>query len=264
MKSMLLPVLLVCALAASCGKSRQNKPSSVEPPPAPSAELDAPAPTPSASQAAVLLPCERPKPAPNALLDDFEDGDAVLALVAQRNGSWFVATDGTSGGKSHPGAGPANPERLVPARCDSLFALHFSGQGFVIWGAVAGAVLHFDQKSVPVDLSAYQGIRFWIKKGFQHTGVLRLNVDDAATHPDGGQCAEPALRGRTACWNSYGLDMPLLDADWEERRVPFSSLTQKLPEPSPRPLDTAHVHRVSFKASPGNTYDVWIDDISFF
>lgn len=254
------PVLLVCALVLGCSKSRSEKPKPVEPTPAPSAEAQQEAPV----QDPVLPPCQRPRPPALALLDDFEDGDATLALVAQRNGSWFVATDGTNGAKSRPPPGPANPERLVPARCESLFALHFSGQGFVTWGAVAGAVFRFEQKAEPVDLSAYQGIRFWIRRGFQHAGVIRLNLDDAATHPDGGQCAERAVPGRTRCWNSFGIDMPLLSEDWEERRVLFSELAQKIPEPAPQPLDTAHLYRVSIKASPGNPYDVWLDDLSFF
>jgi hypothetical protein len=264
MKSTRLATLLVFALALGCGKTRTAKPKPAEPPVEPAAESSAATVDARLVPDPVVPPCQRPKPAPSALLDDFEDGDGTLSLTSGRNGSWFIATDGTNGAKSRPGVGPANPERLVPARCDSLFGLHFSGQGFVTWGAVAGAVLHFEKRSQPVDLSQYRGIAFWIKRGFQHAGVLRLNLDDAATHPDGGQCSEPVVSGRTACWNSYGLDMPLLSEDWEERRVLFSELTQKIPEPSPRPLDTAHVHRISIKASPGNTFDVWLDDISLF
>lgn len=259
---------MIALLLIACGKSsRRSHPTPIatnteEPP----ASVEAPAPIaqrPAALPEAVPDPCSQARPLAENIIDDFEDGDAALAVVAGRNGSWFVATDRTPSARTIPAEGPANATRLAPARCDSLFGLHFEGAGFVQWGTVIAATLRFDQRAQPVDLSAYQGVRFWVKVGPTHQGVVRFNVDDVTTHADGGRCRVNDS-GAHACWNSFGVDMPLLLADWQEKRVDFASLKQRVSASPPAALDASRVYRLSFKTSPGNAFDVWIDDVSLF
>jgi len=255
-------------VVTACGKSprrsqRTREAASVEEPqpsgdaPAPIVEHPAPLPDPTPD------PCRQPRPLAEQLIDDFEDGDAALSAVSGRNGSWFVATDHTAGGRMIPAEGPANATRLAPPRCDSLFGLHFEGTGFVQWGTVVAATLRFEQRAQPLDLSAYQGVRFWVRVGPAHQGVLRFNVDDVTTHADAGHCRVNDS-GAHACWNSFGIDMPLLTADWQEKRVDFASLKQRVGASPPAVLDASRVYRLSFKTSPGNAFDVWIDDVSLY
>lgn len=257
---------LALALLLVAGCKRENKAKRrVEASAANSAAL--PAASPSAAQDASAESTGKPRcPKPDAgrsSIDDFEDADSGTGLFPGEGGSWFIATDKTKGGRVSPAEGPANPARLEQQRCGSVFAMHFSGDGLREWGAVLAATFRYDQKSMPVDLSAYAGVVFWLRAGPSHAGLLRFDVDDGFTHRDGGQCSEAADAERR-CWNSFGFEMPVLGDDWEEHRIRFDSLTQKFPESEPRPLDLKNVHRVSFKASPGNSFDVWIDDVALF
>jgi hypothetical protein len=202
-------------------------------------------------------------PAPTDLVDDFEDGDGILPKIGSRNGSWYIATDGTVGAVVRPPLGSANPEHLVPPRCQSNFAFHFNGRGFTTWGAVLGLNFRFDQEVLPVDLSAYRGIRFWARAGEQNGCALRVAIDDASTHPSGGRCSKIVGHERP-CWNSFGVDISALSRDWSELFIPFSDLTQKGTEPAPTPLDLTHTYQLTFKMSPANPFDVWIDDVALF
>lgn len=252
--------LVLCGIAA-CSKAppaRQQVPSVSQGPTAPvESESSAPGaapPTPPPCPPSAAVP-------PEQMLDNFEDGDSELLPFAGRNGAWFVANDQTPGASIHPAAGPANPERLEVPRCSSLFALHFTGDGFVSWGAVIGVTLRFDKAPLAVNWSNYRGIHFWVRSTEKRAGVLRFNVDDAQTHPNGGRCYKPVTKEKD-CWNSFGIDLPVLSADWEERTIGFDSLTQKYPVPSPTQLDLTQIYRISFKTSPGNPFDLWIDDVS--
>jgi Carbohydrate binding domain (family 11) len=236
----------------------------------PSADVEGSAPPIESASSAPLTVTPTPPPcapsaaiSPDKLLDDFEDGDSELLPFAGRNGAWFVANDQTPSASIHPAAGPANPERLEVPRCSSRFALHFAGEGFVTWGAVIGVTPRFDKVPEPVDWSAYRGIHFWVRSSEKRAGVLRFNIDDAQTHPNGGQCYKPASKEKD-CWNSFGVDLPVLSSDWQERSISFDSLTQKYPAPKPSKVDSTKVFRISFKTSPGNPFDLWIDDVSLF
>jgi len=245
--------LLALALTG-CGKTEPRKKAA----PPPEAEASA-APAPEA-KSPPPDPCERP---PGLLvLDNFEDGDNTAIPLQGGTGGWFISTDGTANGVIYPPLGPANPERLQPPRCGSSFALHLRGQGFRTWGAVVSVTPRFQRKAQPVNLGEYRGMRFWVRAGNGQLGALRLKIDDANTHPDGGRCA--ADGGSGGCWNAFGIDMPTIDADWQEKVVLFDSLTQSIPESAPQALDRANIYTIGFRVSPGNPFDIWIDDPSFF
>lgn len=209
-----------------------------------------------------LDPCTS-EPEAGDLLDDFEDGDNLLPRVGERNGSWYIAGDGTVGASIRPPVGSATPERIVPPRCQSNFGIHFAGRGFAAWGAVLGLNLRFDQAVLPTDLSGYRGIRFWARASEQNGCALRVGIDDASTHPNGGTCSKMAGQGHP-CWNSFGVDIPTLRPDWAELFIPFNALTQKNVEPAAAPLDLSHTYQLTFKVSPTNPFDIWIDDVGFY
>lgn len=223
---------------------------------------------PPALTASAVVVDPRPRcPQPSAdsleLIDDFEDGDNALPRLAGRSGNWYVATDGTRGGTVRPATGPANPERLRPPHCDSNFAIHFAGSGFTTWGAVLGATLRFDKTALPADLSGYTGIRFFARASESHTGVLRVSIDDASTHPNGGTCARTTAPGEE-CWNAFSIDLPSLSEDWEQHFIHFDKLAQNSPRSVPILPNLKQVYVISFKASPGNTFDLWLDDVGLF
>jgi len=243
-------------LVMSCGKTDPKKQAA----PAPEAEVSAT----RAPQAKLppADPCERQ---PGLLvLDNFEDGDNTTIPLQGGTGTWFVSTDGTKDGIVHPAAGPANPERLQPQRCNSTFALHLKGQGFATWGAIVSVTPRFQRKAQPANLSEYRGIRFWVRAGSSQLGAVRFKIDDVSTHPDGGRCTADAGESGGGCWNAFGVDMSTIDGNWEEKIVPFDSLTQSVPESTPRALDRANIYTIGFRLSPGNPFDLWIDDPAFY
>jgi hypothetical protein len=126
-----------------------------------------------------------------------------------------------------------------------------------------GATLRFDKTALPADLSGYRGIRFWIRATEAHSGVLRVGVDDASTHPNGGRCARATAPGEE-CWNAFSVDLPTLSEEWEQHFIAFDKLTQKHPRAVPAVIDLKQIYLISFRASPGNTFDLWLDDVGLF
>jgi hypothetical protein len=93
--------------------------------------------------------------------------------------------------------------------------------------------------------------------------VLRVSIDDASTHPGGGVCTRATAPG-DECWNAFGVDLPVLSGSWQQHFLRFDEMTQKGPREVPGKLDSKRVYLISFKASPGNLFDVWIDDVGLF
>jgi hypothetical protein len=261
---------LAC-LAVSCGKekpAKETNTSAVAAPVIAASSAEATAPTADPEQVKVRFVVPHMVRCGGAvehddILDDFEDGDGLLPRIGDRTGSWYIASDGTPGGTVRPAVGAASPERLAPARCQSSFATHFTGRGFTAWGALLGVNLHFDQVESTANLSDYRGVRFWARAGEQNGCALRITLDDVSTHPAGHRCSKAPDQGRP-CWNSYGVDIPTLSNEWTELAIPFSEMTQKIPESTPVPLDLKHIYQLVFKMSPTGPFDIWIDDVAFF
>jgi hypothetical protein len=188
------------------------------------------------------------------LLDDFEDGDAVLDDAHALHGVWYVANDGT--GTQVPSVRDEPSQLLVGGGGTTVspnYALHTSGQGFAHWGAFVGARFNATGSHVcTYDISGYTGLQLSVKG----EGSMRINLGTLGTTPivDGGACTA------TAC-SDYGFSVPLT-SEWEAISVPFTDLTQP-GWASPATWEPADALRISFWAERGD-FDFWLDDIRLY
>ena len=188
------------------------------------------------------------------MVDDFEDGDALLDKNHALHGVWYVANDGT--GTQAPSVMDPPSQLLVEgegATASPGYALHTSGEGFTRWGAFVGARFNATGSHVcTYDVSGYAGLQLSVKG----EGSLRINLGTAATTPivDGGACTA------TAC-SDYGRSVPLA-AEWQAITIPFTELSQP-GWASPAAWEPANALRISFWAERGD-FDIWLDEIRFY
>jgi hypothetical protein len=191
------------------------------------------------------------KDAPEGWIDDFEDGNNQLAMLAGRNGYWWTAQD--SNGST------IEPQKFAVADggASSPKAAHFKGTTSSengAWGINFG--VNFRSDKAPYDGSAYAGISFKAKVGPGSTKKLRFKIGDINTHQDAGLCK--------SCWNHFGQDITLTE-QWQEYKVLFSETKQAdgWGEPRPATITTDKLWNLDFSVGPGATYDVWVDDVRF-
>jgi hypothetical protein len=188
------------------------------------------------------------------LIDDFEDGNSQVLLNAGRNGYWFTANDGTGMQSPDPHA-DALPELLSPPRGMSTRALHTSGSGFSVWGALVGAnFVAVGMTAMPYSISAYQGVTFTAKLGrVGVTAKARLAITNYDT-----------LYGCTTCDDHFGATVTFSDV-FQTIQVPFASLKQTgFGKPLLQTFDTDRTYTLQFSWAKAETFDVWIDDVSFY
>jgi uncharacterized membrane protein YgcG len=147
----------------------------------------------------------------DTLIDDFEDGDGLIAPLGGRGGGWFTFNDGTGTQTPAPGT-PVLPEVLDTS---ANFLLHTTGSGFApqgplpdgsfAFGAAVGTNLRFDPTTgqvLPYDGSKYAGINFTFstKSGPNFPLQVSFFVATSATTPvdQGGTCI-------SACFDDFGF-----------------------------------------------------------
>lgn len=195
------------------------------------------------------------------LLDDINDPDPALPNVAGRIGGWYLATDGTPGGTVLPMTGPDMPPMpSQPGALGSPYAMHVSGGGFTVWGISFGLALlapFRDAPACPYDLSRQAGVRFMMK-GMVSDMLVRVQVTTVRTHQpmQGGTCVG------MGCGDHYGLDVPI-SGNWQEVKVDFADMTQ-VGWGRAFPLDLSEALNIEFHTQPNATFDVWVDDLSFY
>jgi hypothetical protein len=193
-------------------------------------------------------------PPPEPLLDDFEDGDSQVLLVAGRNGAWFAANDGTALQTPDPHVDTL-PALLTPPNGASLRALHTSGAGFTVWGALVGAnFVVSGTTAMPYSISAYQGLSFSAKVGkVGCVKQVRVSIRNYDT-----------VYGCTGCGDHFGATATLGDT-FQTIFVPFSSLKQQgWGRPLVASFDSERTYAVTFTWAAFQTFDVWIDNLSFY
>lgn len=194
-----------------------------------------------------------------AVVEDAEDNDHRTLTHQQRGGYMYTFLDeagstiepvaGRLGGTFSQAEGGAN---------GSLYAAHFHGRlsgGSTVY---AGYGLNFVDPKGPYDASAYEGLAFFARRGSDSTSSMRLKVPDANTDPEGGVCSE--------CFNDFGADIELQE-EWTQYVFSFEQLSQMSGWGQPRPgsIDPSQVFGLQFQvSSPGSSFDVWVDDISFY
>ncbi|MFZ5891020.1 MAG: hypothetical protein ACOY0T_08215 [Myxococcota bacterium] len=209
-------------------------------------------------QAAAFAPIN-----PTALLDDMEDGNGLIAQVADRSGSWWISTDGTAG-TIQPAADQApTPETIVGGRCESKKAVRVTGQGFTGWGAVLSAGMAYSTHPEPSDLSGFTGLMFWARIGEQNTSSIRVQFQDSHTEPNGGECVdEPG--NPEACYDGFGTEVIPISTRWQLYKIKFAEMKQRGFGHRGEALDTAHIYDVEFNLDPNSVIDLWVDDLWFF
>ncbi len=194
-----------------------------------------------------------------AVIDDSEDNDHRLLTQGERGGYVYTFLDeagssveplaGRLGGTFAQSEGGAN---------GSMYAARFHGKtsgGAIVF---AGFGLNFTDPKTPYDAQAYEGISFFARRGADSVSSLRVKVPDTATDAEGGRCTE--------CFNDFGTDVELTE-DWQQHTLSFQDLSQLPGWGSPRPgsVDSAALYGIQFQVnSPGSSFDVWIDDVSFY
>ena len=136
-----------------------------------------------------ICPAEAIVVDPTAIIDDLEDGNGFIAEVGDRNGGWWISSDGTADGTIEPPADAAPaPERILGGHCGSEYAIRVTGQGFTDWGAVVSLGFRYTSEQEPIDASEFSGFQFWARVGELHTGPVRVQLQDSTTYPEGGLC----------------------------------------------------------------------------
>lgn len=192
------------------------------------------------------------------MIDDFEDGDSAILVQQGRSGSWYAANDGQ--GMQTPRNGlPLTPSLLETPRGTSQYGARTFGGPFASWGALIGTTFASTGNSaVPYDVSAHQGLRFWVRYGgaFPNpTKQVRLGLRTPGTITGGG-C--------TVCGDHFGTEIPLT-AQWVKFEVPFATLRQI---GYGRPLlnipDLKHALGMELLFPVNVTFDLWIDDVELY
>jgi hypothetical protein len=209
---------------------------------------------------------------PTALIDNMEAGGYTILMEGGRNGSWWAGGDAVSPGAGIDPNGDAYSE-VIPGggRCGSLRALHVTGHGFTSWAQVSASMRYGSVDGgtaglLPYDAHIRSGVIFWARIGDTSANKVRLSVSDKYSRPEGGICDDSAsATTKTACYDTFGVDLLPLSQTWTQYRVPFGGLGQRgfgLPEMSG--LDTTSIYTIQFDFYPNEIFDFWLDDISFY
>jgi endoglucanase len=187
-----------------------------------------------------------------ARIDDGEDGDAMILPFDQRSGSWSTY-QGKADSTLEPAAGTAFAMTRGGAN-GSQYAARIHGKTAASGEAWVGLALSFTDPPRAYDASCCQGISFWAKKGQESSEMVRLNVGDGNTVPEGGVCKN--------CYNEFGVGLGFTE-QWKQFTIPFAWLHQQSGwgEPFERLASDRlfHLHwEISYR---DHTYDIWVDDV---
>jgi len=204
--------------------------------------------------ASAVKRCRTLKPADDGALDDLEDNNNQITKTNGRDGYWWSAAD--------PKGSKIDMQVAEPGFGGSELAVHITGKTVPgkaeddAWGVLLG--MNFVGQDVLLyDASKYAGIAFKAKVGTPDSArAVRLKIADVNTHKDAGICK--------TCWNHFGKDLTLT-TEWKEYRVSFSGAEQEpgWGDPRPQAVTPSKLVGLNWGIGPGNTYDIWIDDITF-
>jgi hypothetical protein len=201
---------------------------------------------------------------PTALIDDIEDGNALIAVSGGRNGSWWVSSDGTPEATIEPpsDAAPA-PERILGMRCDSEYGMRITGQGFTNWGANLSLGFKYEGMPMPIDVSDFSGVMFWARIGETHSSPVRVQFQDSSTQPEGGVC-NPEPGAADECYNGWGVELAPIGTEWRLYKIAFSRMTQRDFGYRADAIDTTALYDIEWGFQPNTVFDLWIDDVWFY
>jgi hypothetical protein len=182
---------------------------------------------------------------PEAVIDDFEDGDLKVVAIAGRSGSWysFPVASATAAGEAST--------RCVARGTRSGHFVVTSGDNPTNWNA---SMVDPFTAVIPYDASAWGGFSFWIGTGdpaaVGTAMTVGLNTPGVVA---GGGC--------TMCGDYHSTSVTLTRS-WTRWSIRFDDLKQRgfgVPQIPQVPSDQL----VNFIFWPPNPFDFWIDDFRF-
>jgi len=202
--------------------------------------------------ASAVKRCRAVRPADDGAIDDLEDANNQITKSTGRDGYWWSAAD--------PKGSTIEMQVTEPGAGGSELAMHITGKTVPgkpeedSWGVQLG--VNFVSEGMFYNASKYAGIAFKAKVGPNSTRNARLKIADINTHKDAGICK--------ACWNHFGKDLTMT-TEWRVYRVTFSGAEQEAGWGDPRPnaVTPSKLIALNWQVGPGQTYDIWIDDVTF-
>jgi hypothetical protein len=203
-----------------------------------------------------------------ALIDDLEDGDNGLARIGHRTGFWYTYLD-KLGSTIVPAPDPTGTSPLIPAstlchggtKCVRITGTTAPTDEAANKYPYAGVGFDFShaQKPCAYNASAYQGIKFWARGNVPIT--IMLNTTATTTADGGGTCTGSGCNGG---YSPAGADV-VLTANWQEITIPFATAAGPLwSTASTIPLDKANLLSLLIQIPAGQSYNVALDDVTFY
>jgi hypothetical protein len=210
------------------------------------------------------------------MIDDMEDGDGFICNSGGRHGPWYTVGDGTSSNLAPPSGGTFTQTLIPGGRGTSRYAARLTGFGFTDWGAAMGLSLNATgqgagQGAEPYDASGTQGVQFWMMSNVPVYINFPLADTLPATEAAGGTCVD--ARTEWNCDNDFTFTVTAPQPGvWAEYQVPYAAARQGSyrfdaagnPIRGTRTFDPAQLVNIQFNVDPDQTFDVWIDDLSFY
>jgi len=191
-------------------------------------------------------PCDARKRArgKEPLIDDFEDGNPLIAAFEDRVGLWSLFKDSDFAGSFNA----MSPTLLAHPTQKNRYALHAVGGELLNWGAT----ISFPFQPACYDASAYAGVTF----SARGPGRVFVGMRDVSVVPVeyGGTCTKD-------CYNTHEKKVDL-SARWQSYTVLWGEMRQRGYDT--KPLDPSRTSGMSFLVHAADTpYDFWIDDVKF-
>jgi hypothetical protein len=201
-----------------------------------------------------------------ALISDMEDGNNYYGNGCPK-GAWYLDV----GGGGTPATGGAVTPVAITDRPGSTHAIHVSGMGqtnaagsYSAHVTLSASLNSWQSQMGSLNATAFTGVKFWYKV----TGPIELHVPNKNTSPMGGVCMGS---GTAQCYDDGKVTIPP-SATWVQIMVPFSTLMSSSPPfgtPAGTPFPADQIYNIEWHvtiASPGMapSWDIWIDDLSFY
>jgi hypothetical protein len=201
-------------------------------------------------------------------ISDFEDGTGSVLTSDGRNGGWYSYVDtATTCMVMPPPNGTATAGEIPGGRCQSTFAMHFSGMGCTDFGAGVGTDLAAPAATdagatsaakTPYDVTPYKGVSFWSRADKGASMRFKMPMTDDTKTTDGGNCVQSTT---VMCSDDFGANIALTKS-WVKHTVMFSTMKQE-GWGKTFVWTPGHVTSLQFQVPKTAPFDLWIDDVSF-
>ncbi|MBC8067373.1 MAG: hypothetical protein IAG13_03490 [Deltaproteobacteria bacterium] len=195
------------------------------------------------------------------MIDDLEDGDAVIYARNGRQGAWYTYNDASTGGVQNPEAMTSFTPTEGGTTGSPLFMAHSDGAGFSEWGFGVGVDLNNEGDDMggpglrmPYDAGAHTGVVFTARGDVSIR--LKILVEAIVPADAGGTCAE-------MCEDAHGKLIPLT-GEWVQYVVPFSDLFQEGWGFGEVDLDPATLMSIQFQVAKSTDGMLEIDELAFY